>query len=143
MTRRVGPNPEPWSFVEAVAAARRASEAQQQAEQARRDAASDLAEKERIYRQALAAEVLKAHADGAAWTVAQDLARGNKHVSQLRYERDVQRGVVEAAEQRAWRHQSDRRDTREFITWSRLINSHGEQAEPADLPEPIGARRAT
>lgn len=117
----------PFTFVEAIAAARRAAEAQKDAEQARRDAARDLAEKERVYRKALATQIVQEHADGAAWTVAQDLARGNSRVADLRYERDVAQGVLDAAEQRAWRHTADRKDMGEFIRWSRAreLAEHG------------------
>ena len=110
---------QPFDFPEAVAATRRAAEAQKDAEQTRREAAAELAEKERAYRMALAKEIVHQHSEGAAWTVAQDLARGSKHVADLRYERDVARGVLDAAEQRAWRHTADRKDMHEFICWSR------------------------
>lgn len=109
----------PWTFPQAVAAARRASEVQKAGEQAVRDASADLAEKERQYRLALAKCIVTQHAEGAAWTVAQDLARGDRQVAELRYLRDVAKGVLDAAEQRAWRHTADRKDTLEFIEWSR------------------------
>lgn len=110
---------QPYDFPDAVAAARRAAEAQKAGEQAVRDASSDLAEAERLYRVALARQIVQAHADGAAWTVAQDLARGHGPVADLRYHRDIAKGVLDAAEQRAWRHTADRKDTLEFIQWSR------------------------
>lgn len=112
-------NESPYTFGEAVAAARRGAQAQQAGEQAVRDAAADLAEKERGYRVALARKIVEVHAGGAAWTVAQDLARGDQGVADLRYHRDVAAGVLEAAQQRAWRHTADRKDVLEFIEWSR------------------------
>lgn len=136
---------QPFDFAQAVAATRRAAEAQRDAEQARRDAAADLAEKERAYRVALAREIVRQHADeGAAWTVAQDLARGNPAVADLRYARDVAKGVLDAAEQRAWRHTADRKDMTEFITWSRrreLAEAAGDVQEPTQM-RTFGARRA-
>lgn len=135
---------EPFDFHTAVAATRRAAEAQKDAEQARRDAASDYAEKERIYRVALAKRILVVHSEGAAWTVAQDLARGDAQVANLRYERDVAKGVLDAAEQRAWRHTADRRDMHEFIQWSKareLAEGRGDVTGPARV-ETFGARRA-
>lgn len=110
---------EPFTFAQAVVAARRAAEMQRDGEQAVRDAAADLAEKERAYRCSLAREIVTQHADGSAWTVAQDLARGEKKVADLRYERDVAQGVLEAAQQRAWRSSADRRDMLQFIEWSK------------------------
>lgn len=108
----------PWTFGEGIAAARRASESQKAGEEAVRAASADLAEKERAYRLALAKRIVEVHAEGAAWTVAQDLARGDRHVADLRYERDVAVGVLEAAQQRAWRGTADRKDVLEFVQWS-------------------------
>lgn len=132
----------PYDFGEAITATRRAAEAQKAAEQDRRDSAKDLAEKEQTYRVALAKQIVAEHAAGAAWTVAQDLARGEKRVAQLRYERDVAKGVLDAAEQRAWRHTADRKDMTEFIQWSRIVAPLGQQQEPTRLERPVGARRA-
>jgi hypothetical protein len=109
---------QPWDFTEAVSHARKAAEAQKACEQAVRDASEQLAEAERQYRMALAKEILEQHAAGAAWTVAQDLARGEKRVADLRYARDVAKGVLDAAEQRAWRHTADRKDVLTFSEWS-------------------------
>jgi multidrug efflux pump subunit AcrA (membrane-fusion protein) len=120
---------QPYTFPEAVAAARRAAESQRAGEQAVRDAAEQAAEAERQYRRALAQQIVTVHAEGAAWTVAQDLARGAQHVADLRYARDVQAGVLEAAQQRAWRHSADRKDMVQFIEWSKrrdLSEGHGE-----------------
>lgn len=110
----------PYDFTEAVAAARRAAEAQKAGEQAVRDAATDLGEKERAYRLALARKIVELRAGGNAATLAADLARGDEGVADLRYARDVADGVLKAAEQRAWRHTADRKDMLEFITWSRM-----------------------
>jgi multidrug efflux pump subunit AcrA (membrane-fusion protein) len=120
---------QPYTFPEAVAAARRAAESQRAGEQAVRDAAEQAAEAERQYRRALAQQIVTVHAEGAAWTVAQDLARGDDKVADLRYARDVQAGVLEAAQQRAWRHSADRKDMVQFIEWSKrrdLSEGHGE-----------------
>lgn len=132
----------PYDFAEAIAATQRAAKAQKDAEKARAEASDDAAEKERVYRVALAKKILEAHADGVAWTVAQDIARGDSKVAQLRYERDVARGVAEVAEQRAWRHTADRKDMNEFIQWSRIVAPLGQQQEPPRLDRPIGAVRA-
>lgn len=122
----------PYTFPDARAACRRAAEAQKAGEDAVRAAAVDLAEKERLYRMALAREIVQQHADGAAWTVAQDLARGTGQVADLRYERDVAAGVLEAAQQRAYRHTADRKDVQELVRWSRVreiaeANAGGQQ----------------
>lgn len=109
----------PWSFSEAVTAARRAAEAQKAGEQAVRDASASLADAERAYRLSLAKEIVRQHADGVAWTVAKDLARGAKEVGELRYARDVAAGVFKAADQRAWRDTANRKDVLLFSEWSK------------------------
>lgn len=113
---------EPFDFPDAVAAARRAAEAQKAGEQAVREASETLAEAERQYRMALAKAIVTAHAEGSAWTVAQDLARGVSVVADLRYQRDVAKGVLDAAEQRAWRHTADRKDMLVFLEWSKRVH---------------------
>lgn len=131
-----------WDFHEALTASRKGKEGQESAEKARKDAAEDFAEKERLYRERLAIRITEIIASGKAATVAQDLARGDGLVADLRYDRDVAKGVAAVAEQRAWRHTADRKDIQEFIEWSRHVAPLGEQAEPAVLEAPIGGRRA-
>lgn len=108
----------PYSFGEAREAAKRAALLQFQAENTLRDSTKSFAEAERQYRMALARTIVEVHASGAAWTVAQDLARGDKDVAHLRYLRDVAEGVKEASVHAAWRHAADRRDVEELIRWS-------------------------
>lgn len=122
----------PYDFAEAKGAIERASENQKKAEQAVRDAWSTWAAKERAYRMALAQEITRLKADGVAWTVTQDLARGDKHVADLRYARDVSEGVREAAQQAAFRHTADRRELEQLISWSARIAPDGQYTE-ADL----------
>lgn len=116
----------PYDFAEAKAAASRAARNQQQTEQQLRDASRTLAKAEQAYRLALAKRIVEVHAEGAAWTVAQDLARGSEQVAQLRYERDVARGVLEAAQQAAWRQAADRKDLGRLIDWSSRRPDGGE-----------------
>ena len=108
----------PFDFAQARAAVHQASRRQQQAEQTRRDASVTLAEKERVYREALARRIVELHADGLAWTVCQDVARGDQRVAHLRYERDVARGVLQASEEAAWRLSADRRDLGRLCEWA-------------------------
>lgn len=135
---------QPLDFPAAVALARRSAEAQKAAEQAVRDASTDLAEKERLYRKSLATAIVEQHAGGSAWTVAQDLARGTPTVADLRYERDVAKGVLEAAQQRSFRHMADRRDVLQFVLWSRQCSvaelSGRTEPEPDWSHRPIGGK---
>lgn len=132
----------PYTFSEARAAASRASQAQQQAENFVREAARDAAEAEERYRVALAKAITELHAGGAAWTVCGDLARGDTDVARLRRDRDIAQGVREAAVQASWRRAADRRDTERFITWSfRRELAEFPLPDPADVSV-IGGRRA-
>lgn len=110
---------QPWDFQAAEAAARKAITSQKECEKSLREAAKDLAEAERQYRQALAIEILNQHANGCAWSAASDLARGTPEVADLRYKRDVAKGALEAVQQQAWRYAADRKDVQEFTRWSR------------------------
>lgn len=133
---------QPYTFAQAREAAGRASAAQLAAEDAMKAAYRDCAVKEEAYRKALAETILRVHADGAAWTVAGDLARGDERVARLRRERDIAEGVREAMAQASWRRAADRKDTQRFIDWSLrrdLAEGFGNAPEPA-FSEPIGGR---
>lgn len=135
---------QPWDMGQARDAARRASIAQEQAEQALIETARDFAVKEESYRVALAKEIVRQHdVDGVAWTVAPDLARGDPNVARLRRERDIAEGVREAMQQAAWRRAADRKDTQRFIDWSARISLRVDAPEPDWSREPvIGGARA-
>lgn len=109
---------QPYDFEQARAAAVAASRAQKAAEEFIRQAYKDFAIKEEAYRVALAVRITELHAEGVAWTVTGDLARGDKHVAHLRRERDIQEGVKEAASQAGWKASKDRDDTAALIQWS-------------------------
>ena len=109
----------PYSYAEAKQAIERASRNQQQAEQLLRQAATKYAEAERQYRKALALRIVELHAEGVAWTVCQDIARGDNHVADLRYERDVAEGVREAQREASFRHAADRRELEQLVDWSK------------------------
>lgn len=138
----MSPNPEPYDFGQARQAFAQAARAQADAERFRIDASRGAAEAERAYRVALARKILEVHADGCAWTVAQDLARGDDRVAGLRYDRDVARGVLDAAEQAGWRHTADRKGAHLMAEWSMRVNVTGEQREPAEREPAIGRRAA-
>jgi hypothetical protein len=108
----------PFTFPEARAAAHAASQRQLDGEDHRRNAAMQLAEAERQFRMALAVKMTQLHATGVAWTAVADLARGDRQVAQLRYDRDVAKGVSEAAEGAGYRLQADRRVLERLVEWS-------------------------
>lgn len=119
-----------YDFAEAKAAAARGAAGQLAGEQTLRESRTKLGSAELAYRKALAVQIVTEHAHGAAWTVAQDLARGDEKVAQLRYERDVAEGVYEAAQTASWRHSADRKDVLELITWSRIVAPDGQRDDP-------------
>lgn len=116
-----------WSFDEARDNCRRASEQQRQAEQAVEKAYRQAAQAEEAYRVALAAEIVRQHDAGVAWSVAADVARGAPTVAGLRLQRDIAAGVREALGQAVWRATADRKDAQRFSDWSmrRELAEHG------------------
>jgi len=137
-------NVTPFDLGEARAAARLASAQQAGAETELRARSRTLADAERRYRTALAQERARLHAeDGVAWTATDDLARGARQVADLRYERDVARGIYEAAQAALWRHTADRKDVGRFIEWSmrRELAEGGQPPEPSEWTT-FGSRAA-
>lgn len=113
----------PWTIDQARQAANLASAQQKGAETTLKEAGAALAEAERAYRVALAQTILRLKAEGVAWTVCQDIARGDtKTVADLRFKRDLADAVYEAAKAALWRLNSDRRDVHQFATWSMRVD---------------------
>lgn len=108
----------PFTFREARATAHQASQRQIAGEKALRQAAINLAEAERLFRKALALKSVELHAAGTAWTAVDSLARGDDKVATLRYQRDVAKGVCDAASSALYRLQADRRSQEQFVRWS-------------------------
>lgn len=108
----------PLEIADARGAAHRASELQREVEDAIKDASRRLAEAERVYRRKLAERILALHVESVAWSACSDVARGEKEVARLRYDRDVAAGVLEATRQQAFRRGADRRDLDTLLCWS-------------------------
>lgn len=110
---------QPFAIPDAREAAHKASENQRTVEDQLRQASRDLADAERFYRGKLTLRILHLHAvEQVAWTACETIAKGEKEVADLRFKRDVAKGVLEAAQQQAFRHAADRRDLSRFIEWS-------------------------
>jgi putative intracellular protease/amidase len=127
-------------FAASVAASREASEAQHNAERFYAAKGRECAEAEKAYREGLAKAITELKAAGATVTAARDLARGDKHVADLAYERDLAEGLRDAAAQSIWRHTADRRELEQFISWSKRAAFL--DMEPPRESSVIGARRA-
>jgi hypothetical protein len=123
----------PYSFGEAREAITIASQNMKSAEDFTRKAHEDAAAAERAYRVALAKRIVEIHAEGSAWTVCQDLARGDRSVADLRYRRDVAEGVKEAAQSSTWRHTADRRDLSKLVDWSMRVAPLGQMEDPSEM----------
>ena len=108
----------PMTLGEARRALHNASQRQLDSESAYRQAVEDLAAADLAYNRAVARKMVELHSEGVAWTAAKSLALGDDNVSQLRYERDVKRGVVDAAESGRYRLQADRRSLEGIVNWS-------------------------
>ena len=109
---------EPWDFRTAFQHCSDSSRRQEDSEDVVRDAYRDFAQKEEAYRTALSVEILRLKAQGIAITACDNIARGDKAVAKLRYERDVAEGVKEAAVAGGWRRNADRKDCQRFADWS-------------------------
>lgn len=121
----------PLQIEDARQAAYKASENQRAVEDMVRSASGDLAEAERLYRKKLTTRMLILHADdGVAWTAAESVARGEKEIADLRYDRDVKEGVLEAARQQAFRRGADRRDLDTLLNWSMRRDLRGDTPPP-------------
>ena len=113
----------PYDYGGAKRAAARQSRDQAQSQEQVASDARNAAEKERLYRMALAKEILRLHAKGVAWTSAQDLARGEEEVARLKYDRDVAQGMKEAAEIGAWKCSANRKTLDLLIGWSMRVEA--------------------
>jgi len=109
---------QPWEFGLAIVRCQEASRRQSMSEVAVREAASTAALDEESYRIALAEAIVRHHSEGVAWSVAADVARGDKHVAKLRRVRDISVGVRDALGQAVWRAGADRKDAQRFADWS-------------------------
>lgn len=116
-------NPTPWDFMEAKAAAARTSRAQAQAEEDYREASAAYSIAERAYRVELAKRMTELRADGQPATLIPDLAKGDERIASLKSERDLSRGLLDAATHAIWRHNADRRDVQRFIDWSLQVST--------------------
>lgn len=127
----------PFEVQDARDAARVASERQKTVEDQIRDASRRLATAERHYRELLTTRILELHAkDGVAWTACESIARGEKGVAKLRYERDIAKGVLESVQQQGFRYGADRRDLHKLIEWSQRRDLRVD-AEPDWNKQPV------
>lgn len=124
-------NPSPYDFDEARNVINEAKAAQRVAEKNVKTAYKDFAEARRAYQVELATAIVRIRAEGAAATVALDLARGDKKVADLRFKKDVAEGVMEAAKSAIWRHTADRKDLARLVDWSRRVAPDGQLEEVA------------
>lgn len=116
----------PYDFHEAKNAINTAKAAMLASEKFTREAYAKYAEAERAYRVALASKILELHAEGTAWTSTADIARGDKQVANLRFQRDVSEGIKEAAQAATWRHTADRKDLAALVSWSMRVAPDGQ-----------------
>jgi hypothetical protein len=132
---------QPFLIQDARGGAHQASENQRAVEDQLRKASTDLANAERFYREKLTLRILHLHAvDEVAWTACETIAKGEKAVADLRFKRDVAKGVLEAAQQQAFRHAADRRDLSRFIEWS-MRRELRIDTPPADFDRETGEVR--
>jgi hypothetical protein len=128
---------QPYDFPTAKAAQAHASERQRQSEQFVIDSWKRYAAAERAYREALSQRIVALKADGMAVTACADVARGEKAVAALKFNRDVAEGVREAAAQAAWRASADRKAEQSFLEWSMRRDLADGYRPPEGPAEPV------
>lgn len=131
----------PLLIEDARDAEHRASELQREVEDRIREQTKALAATEQAYRQKLAERILKLHADGKAITTCENLAKGETDVADLRYRRDIAKGLLEATRQEAFRRGADRAAIGRLTDWS-MRRELRTDAPPVQYPPAIGGRRA-
>jgi hypothetical protein len=129
----------PFEIEDARGAVHEASERQRSVEDQIRNVSRELAEAERQYRLKLSERILCLHAqDGLAITMCGEIARGEKAVADLRYKRDIAKGMLEAVQQQGFRCGADRRDLSRMIRWSESRDLRTDDP-PENWPRPEGA----
>lgn len=108
----------PFDFSQARDEIRTAGALQRGGEEQLREESRKLAAAEQAYRLALATKITALHASGVAWTTCETLAKGDPEVARLRYQRDLQKGILESVQQQAFRLGADRRDLHSLVNWS-------------------------
>ena len=133
----------PLQIQDARSAAFEASNLQKGVEDRIKKHSRELAEAERQYRQKLSTRMLELHAGGLAITTCETVAKGEKPVADLRYKRDVAKGVLESSKQEAFRRGADRKDIDTLLNWSmrRDLRTDAPPGE-RDNVETFGGRRA-
>lgn len=116
----------PYDYAAAKRAIARGSRDQASAAQWRADTAKAYAEAEKAYRTELAKKILELKSQGVAVTACGDIARGDEHVANLKFKRDVQEGIREAAEGLQWQASANRRSLEQLVEWSRRVAPDGQ-----------------
>ena len=131
----------PLEIQDARHAEHQASELQRGVEDRLREHSQALAEAERAYRKRLSERILELKAGGNAITACESIAKGETDVADLRYARDVAKGVWEATRQESFRRGADRAAIGRLVDWS-MKRDLRTDAPPVSFPAAIGARRA-
>lgn len=132
----------PLEITDARDAAFEASKKQRDVEDQIRQSSKALAEAERQYRLKLTTRILHLHTqEGLAITMCGEVARGEKEVADLRYKRDVAKGIHEANLQQAFRRGADRKDVHQLLVWSEKRDLRTD-TPPADFDRHTGELRS-
>lgn len=122
----------PFTFGEAKERVNAAKAQQTVAEGNVREAFKTFGQARRAYQTALAQKILEFRSNKVAATICAELARGDEHVADLRFKKDVAEGVMEAARAAVWRHTADRRELEQLVDWSlrrEMAEGYGQQPQ--------------
>lgn len=132
---------QPLEIQDARTAEHEASRLQASVEDNLRRDSKALAEAQRAYYKLLSTRILTLKAEGHAITACATIAKGEPEVANLRYARDVAKGIWEATRQESFRRGADRAAVGRLVDWS-MRRDLRTDAPPAQFQSAIGSVRA-
>lgn len=81
------------------------------------------AEAEHAYRKAHAQKMVELRSDATPATLCQDLSKGSDRVSQLKYERDLAKGMIDVSRERLRQLDGERASLRQLLEWSQRFEA--------------------
>lgn len=81
------------------------------------------AESEHSYRKAFAKKIVELRADGVPATICLELAKGDQQVAQLKYDRDLAKGIIDVTRERLRQLDGERASLRQLLEWSQKFEN--------------------
>jgi hypothetical protein len=81
------------------------------------------AQAELTYRKAHAAKLVELRSEAIPATLCQDLSKGDPKVGQLKYERDLAKGIIDVSRERLRQLDGERASLRQLLEWSQKFEA--------------------